>query len=184
MMNRKFTHKEVALLCVLALIILGGLYYLLVQVPVTDGLAEAALEQQTIQAEVDVLVVKKQRMNYMEQVIEEKKQQYAGGLPLIAGYDNFVNVMGVLNDTLAEAEEYTLSFSPVEVDGDIVRRPVVMNFRTRSYAVAERMLTRLEQGGYRCQISDMDIIGNEGGLRGNQISVSATITYFETLAGR
>ena len=174
MRNYTFNRREIVLLTVLALLLLGGVYYLLVQLPVENATIE-------LMVQIDQLSNQKDRMDYMKEVIEEKKAEAAvnGRLPEIPSYDNFVPMMSQLNDTLARSGEYSLTFPAVDASGDIVRRPVQMNVRLGSYAQAEQLLRELEYGRFRCLIGDLDLAGDQGGLNGGGVSLSGTVTFFE-----
>lgn len=181
MRNYTFNRREIVLLTVLALLLLGGVYYLLVQLPVENATMELTAQREELMVQIDQLSNQKDRMDYMKEVIEEKKAEAAvnGRLPEIPSYDNFVPMMSQLNDTLARSGEYSLTFPAVDASGDIVRRPVQMNVRLGSYAQAEQLLRELEYGRFRCLIGDLDLAGDQGGLNGGGVSLSGTVTFFE-----
>ena len=182
MRNYTFNRREIVLLTVLALLLLGGVYYLLVQLPVENATMELTAQQEELMVQLSQLNEQKARMDYMQEVIEEKKAEAAvnGRLPEIPVYDNFVPMMSQLNDLLAKSGEYSLTFPAVDDSGDVIRRPVQMNVRLGSYGQAEQLLRELEYGKYRCLISDLDLAGDQSGLNGGGVTLSGTVTFFES----
>ena len=108
MRNYRFNRREIVLLIILGLMLLGGVYYLLVQLPVENATMELTAQQEELMVQLSQLNEQKARMDYMQEVIEEKKAEAAvnGRLPEIPVYDNFVPMMSQLNDLLAKSGEY------------------------------------------------------------------------------
>ena len=179
-MGREFSPREKFLLLLLVIVFLIGAYYLGVHLPVKNQLEEAELRKEELHLELTALRAQRDRMDYMQKVIAEKEAQADPGLPLVAPYDNFTQMMDQLNGILAGVADYSLTFDPVVAEGALVRRPVLMSFTAASYARAQEILRSLEYGRYRCQISDLTIMGTESGVGGGPVSVSATVTFFET----
>lgn len=174
MMSREFTRREKVLLLVLAVLVLGMTYYLLIHQPTTNQMAEITSEQS--QADSDLMLAQATHTQLVR-MQEELTALAAAGVqetevPL---YDNLQLVMNHLNEILAGTSDYSLSFQPVDLSETFVRRTIQMTFSCPDYNQARQIITVLASGPYRCQIGDLQLsVGQQ-----DSISVTMSITYFE-----
>ena len=54
-----------------------------------------------------------------------------------------------------------------------------MKFTCQSYAAAKEVIDDLTDSHWRCLVSNLAIVADDGNLTRDAVSVSATITYFE-----
>lgn len=189
--TRKFTRREKVLLVIMAIVMVAGAYFWFVQMPLSAQMLEIQTAQADAESELIVLQAKARRQNEMEAELEKLKSStiYAE----TPKYDNLQAVITTLNSIMAETNDYSLNFQPVvqAEDGNIIRREISMKFTSGTYDQARRVITRLHDGAFRCQISDLSISaiapadagqGYVATLDKNSVDVSLTITYFESKA--
>ena len=160
-LNRSFSTSEKVLMLVLAVLLVVACYYFLVVKNVAD----------TIAANED-------RLAELEALGE------AGTLPVVAVYDNIRNELNELNALMGGATTYNLSFAQPTVEDKLVRREVTVSFTVPDYAAALDVVRKLENGTYRCEITDFSVNGDmlaDGTVDG--VDAVLTVTYLETTNG-
>ena len=190
--SKQFTRREKVLLVIMALVLVLGAYFWLVQEPVSQQTAALRAAQADAETELIVLEAKAQSLEQMRSELDELKAQ-PGTLAETPRYDNLQHVIALLNTAMANTGDYTLSFQPVETpeEGNIVRRVIDMTFTCGSYDAARSVVKTLHDGPYRCQIStitaapvrDEKQAGDApaSALREGAVQITLTITYFESL---
>ncbi|MDO4271199.1 MAG: type II secretion system protein GspM [Eubacteriales bacterium] len=177
MMYRSFSTREKSLLLVLAVLLLCMAYYLLIQVPVSTQLTEAAMDKADAQTELLIAQAKSAQMQAMRDELAEMAAQGAPAAAAVPAYDNLRGVMNLLNTTLAGAGEYNVTFSAIDASQQFVRRTVSMTFTSTDYSTAKNIVLSLLHGPYRCQASNFQLTAGEGG-----VTVGLTLTFFEAQA--
>lgn len=181
-LNRSFSTRETVLILVLVFLLIVACYYFLVVKNVADTMAANNAELASIEMNIDVqesLAADRARMKAELEALGDNET-----LPEVATYDNIRNELNELNALLGNATTYNLSFGQPTVEGQLVRRTVTASFTVPSYAEAIDTVRKLENGTYRCQITDFtmkgDLLAN-----GSVSSVNATfnVTYLETTSG-
>ena len=181
-LNRSFSTRETVLILVLVFLLIVACYYFLVVKNVADTMAANNAELASIEMNIDVqesLAADRARMKAELEALGDNET-----LPEVATYDNIRNELNELNALLGNATTYNLSFGQPTVEGQLVRRSVTASFTVPSYAEAIDTVRKLENGTYRCQITDFtmkgDLLAN-----GSVSSVNATfnVTYLETTSG-
>jgi len=181
--KRKFSSREKILLCVLAVILLVSCYYFLVHAPVSAAVEKAKAEKVSLEDELLALEILQVRYDKMAQELE-----VLGSAPAVETpeYDNLLQLMAFLNNALASAKDYELSFDSVETSDDgIVRRNVNMSFTASGYYSARNIVKTLQNCPYRCIISDMQFIPAKdkntdfATVTDGQLEVTLTVTFFE-----
>ena len=114
-LSRDFTRGEKALLLLLALILLGLAYYLVVDRPVRSALESARAEKEAIVTELTALQGRIARMEKMEQ--ELKAIRANPGVSRMGSYNNSKAELDFLNELLDETDEYTVNFTVTADDG-------------------------------------------------------------------
>ena len=191
-LSRDFTRGEKALLLLLALILLGLAYYLVVDRPVRSALESARAEKEAIMTELTTLQGRIARMEKMEQ--ELKAIQANPTVSQMGSYNNSKAELDFLNDLLDETDEYNVAFTGVTRDGDQVRRNFNLNFAVQDFTTAERMLKKIYGCNMRCLINDINYsktrtyYNSADRLRYardyyERVNVSATATFYETMVG-
>lgn len=160
MLSRKFTTREKVLMLILALLLVGELYYVLVHVRVVNDLAEAKArtEAATVTYEVEsVRAVKKQDME--NKIREAESNSDVRPLP---DFDNSTNVVAYLNGVMASTEEYHLVFNAVNFSNYVAMRAINMSFSCRDYSAVENIVAQLEKGPYYCEVTGLSMSAVHG----------------------
>ena len=149
---------------------------------VVDPLAASAASSNEVsaaQARLDVLAADRARMKAELEALGED-----GTLPVVAVYDNIRNELNELNALMGGATTYNLSFAQPTVEDKLVRREVTVSFTVPDYAAALDVVRKLENGTYRCEITDFSVIGDmlaDGTV--DSVDAVLTVTYLETTNG-
>ena len=171
-MKRKFSTREKVLLVILAVLLVGSLYYVAVDQPVRNTIADATARQQEAESALTIDLAKLARMHQMQAALAELEQD---AKPNVPDFDNARYVIRLLDTVLSQAEGVVLTFPQPVTKGDIVRRSVDMRFVCSGYASARRILDKLYNGPFRCEIANFSMTD----LTGEYTEVLATVTFFE-----
>ena len=191
-LSRDFTRGEKALLLILALILVGLTYYLVVDRPVRSALESARTEKEALVTERTTLQGQIARMEKMEKELESIRAN--PGVSQMGSYNNSKAELDFLNELLAETEEYNVSFTGVTRDGDQVRRNFNLKFTVQDFATAERLLKKIYACDMRCLINDISYSKTRTYYNSadrlhyardyyERVNVSATATFYETMVG-
>jgi len=179
-LTREFTRKECVILALLALFLLGMVYYRFVYVPLEAQIesydtSELELELQTEQARAAKIARMKTAMEQADEV------DYG----LVAVYSNQKAEISILNDIFGKAEAFSISFDNPVADGDLVRRDVKISFTVDDYETAQKMIKTLEASEYMCLLRSMSIspADKNTNLEEGLVKGSITATFYETLYG-
>ena len=178
-LNRSFSTSEKVLMLVLAVLLVVACYYFLVVKNVADTIA--ANEDRLADIEISVnaqemLAADRARMKAELEALGED-----GTLPVVAVY---ANIRNELNALMGVATTYNLSFAQPTVEDKLVRREVTVSFTVPDYAAALDVVRKLENGTYRCEITDFSVNGDmlaDGTVDG--VDAVLTVTYLETTNG-
>lgn len=179
-LSRDFTLRERILILVLALILLVLCYYQFVDRPVRSAITSAKAEAASIQTELDAVNAQVELVNKMQTELDTI--QKSGLKSRMESYNNSKAELAMLNDALAAATDYSISFSEVTRDGDQIRRAFTLQFVAPNYATMEQILSELAENPYRCLIGDISCSGT-GQSVDTPVSVSMTATFYETMVG-
>lgn len=166
MLMRSFTKREKALLLVLVLIVLAGLYLLLVHTPVENSLAQLAEEKEDAELLVQVAQVRASQYSEMKAELEEIFAQPADQITVMPPYDNTKALMVEFNHIFGELE-YDLSFSDVVFEGGVAIRAVQFSFDAPSYAEARVIIDQLGHTGNRSLMNTLSISPSQSGSLDN-----------------
>ena len=191
-LSRDFTRGEKALLLILALILVGLTYYLVVDRPVRSALESARAEKEALVTERTTLQGQIARMEKMEKELESIRAN--PGVSQMGSYNNSKAELDFLNELLAETEEYNVTFTGVTRDGDQVRRNFNLKFTVQDFATAERLLKKIYACDMRCLINDISYSKTRTYYNSadrlhyardyyERVNVSATATFYETMVG-
>ncbi|MEG1167372.1 MAG: type II secretion system protein GspM [Gordonibacter sp.] len=182
LMSRAFTKREKIMLLVLAVVLVAASYYLFVVQNVANTKASNAAQLQEVQDQIaaqDTVAAMREKMQS-----ELEKMGQVEKLPVIATYDNLRNELDQLNAALASTSSYDLKLTQPVLTGETVRRVVTLTFTTPSYDAATAVLEALQNGKYRCVITDFSMTGKmlaDGTIE--SVSSTLNVTYYETIAG-
>lgn len=180
--NRSFSTRETVLIMILALLLIVAFYYFLVVKNVADTMA--ANDAQLAEINMNVAVQESLAADRARMKAELEQLGDNETLPEVAVYDNIRNELNELNGLLGSATSYDLSFSQPTLDNQLVRRTVAVSFTVPDYASALDVVRKLENGTYRCQITDFTMTGDmlaDGSVR--SVNATLNVTYLETTNG-
>ncbi|MDD6685149.1 MAG: hypothetical protein PUE47_05090 [Lachnospiraceae bacterium] len=177
-LNRPFTKKEVVLILALAVILLAMVYYRFVYVPVQDQIS--ALDTTALEDQIQAETIRAQQMKKMQAEISQDKNASLGE---VATYDNQKNELNELNDIFQDADTFNLNFEQPVASDNIVRRNISITFTASGYDTAEKIISSIYSGRYRCLISDLDMQApaDSSSMQTGEVSCSMSVTFYETL---
>lgn len=181
-LNRSFSTREKVLMLILAVILLVAAYYFVVVKNVADTMVANTAQLAEIQAETDIQAAVASERTRMEAELANLGERQP--LPQVAVYDNLRNELDELNALMATQQTYDLKFSQPTLTDNLVRRAVTVSFTASDYAAALNVVRSLENGSYRCEITDFTMTGKmlaDGSIE--SVTASLNVTYFETTNG-
>lgn len=182
-MNRTFTSREKVLLVVLAVLLIGCFYYLVVLQP---SLSAIASSDSAVAAAEDEMLVQQAVATRKAELVEQIREAQESGVDqkTLPPYDNTKNELAELDAILANATSYNIDFSSAEIAGTLVRRSVSIAFTADSYDAAQNVLQKLIDCKYSCLVTDIAVSGAGLGQTSSQgeVKASAAVTFFESLA--
>ena len=176
-MSRNFTRSEKMLLVLLAIILVGLVYYRFVDRTVRMSIASSEAELQSLQSEYDIVTAQIMNLNRMQSEIESVMN--SGNVSRMESYNNSKAEVSFLNDILSAAGDYAVTFAEVTRNGNQIRRAFTLQFETDSYAAAQTIMENLCSGPYRCLIGDVNCVISENGTT----LAKMTATFYETMVG-
>lgn len=181
-LNRNFTLIEQIVLIVVSIILLGLIYYLVIAKPVKDGIAAAHAERDGVQLQLDSAILKRDTLDKMQRNLNAIREA-DGMLGKLESYNNSKKEINFLNDALLKTSSYSLGFEDISRNGDLIRRTAAIQFVVPDYAMARKVLKKLNSCPYRCLIHDI-AIGSDNSTEDileGKITVNVSLTFYETM---
>ena len=179
-LSRDFTLKEKILMGILALIILGFGYYQFIDQPVRDSIARAEATVAANETDLEIANIKIEQLEKMKQEIDRILAD--GSIAPMPSYNNNKAVNMLLNDVLGNYR-YSITFSEVTRDGDLIRRTIELEFTPPGFAEMRTVLAALEGSDFRCLVDDV-VFGRKRNVVGEIVfNASAKVTFYETMVG-
>ena len=186
MLNRRFGKKELIILLVFVVLLLGLLYYQFVYKWIQGQ--KKALNTSAIEDEIMIEETKAARIKAMQEEIDNGIKSDSG---VVVSYNNLKAEINELNDIFKDAVDFDFGFDQAVAEGDAVRRNINASFTAYSYEDAKKMLVDMHDCKYRNLIKDINVsavsIGNmrasDANLNQGPVRVSFTVTFFETMYG-
>ncbi|MDO4182866.1 MAG: type II secretion system protein GspM [Coriobacteriia bacterium] len=179
-LKREFTPREIVLMVVFGVIILGCLYYLFVYSPAMQSIQAAQSNVSSLTTQITAQQTRVATRNQLKTQLDELQAKGAstGSLPK---YDNSKNCIAALNGILDGTASYSVSFGEVEITDSMARRPVTVSFTTDTYGQAQDVMNRLINCQYTCLVSDFTLATSKSGSTGavSKVTGSAVVTFFE-----
>ena len=174
----KISGRDLGLLLLLAVLILGVVYYLAFLKPIRQEMAGIGDQIAQVENQLSGAASKAARMELMEAELEKILAE--GEVSEIAPYDNKEVVLSQLNGILQSSLEYSLSFAEPSIQEDgTVRRNVTMSFRCGDFASAKAIVKNLTGSQWRCLVSNLAVTGSDDIMEG-EVQVHAAVTFFES----
>lgn len=184
MLTYTFSRREKALMLVLAIVLVGIAWYMLVFQHTNNEIIRLDGEISTAQTEAQLAMTRSQQMQVMQEAIAEYE---AAGATVteVPTYDNMTPLMTELNGIMGATTNYTLSFDDLDresVNGYVLRG-VRADYACGSYAEAEAVVTALANGAFPCRIDTVSIKNGASSSRtstsGAPVSASVHVIFFE-----
>lgn len=176
-MSRDFTMAEKLLLVILALILVGLVYYRFVDQTVRQTIANNEADAQMYQTQITAVEGNLARLQSVKKEMDALEEQ--GNLSWMGSYNNSKEEVAFLNDILADTLKYSIAFADVTRNGDQIRRGFTLQYTCANYKAAQDIALRLCQGKNRCLVGDMQC-KYDGNLN---VEIKATATFYETMVG-
>lgn len=197
MLTYTFSKREKILIAIMAVVLIGVLWWKFVFEGVNNRLTQLDSDIATAQS---TLVIEQAKASSIQQMKAQLEAWRASGIPMktMPSYDNIKPLSSELNNILGAAATYTLKFDDVitgaddekesNVNANTAQRGVTLSFDCDSYVTARSILSALVEGKYPCSIDSISITDNSArnGSRtptnvGNPFSTSAHLTFYEKL---
>lgn len=175
-LSRDFSKGEKALIVGLVLVLIALAYYQFVFKPVQSGLQTAQAEKASLEVELTAVNAKVADLTRMQNELDELEA--SGGVSIMPSYNNSKAELDLLNEVLADTQQYNVSFSNVTRDGDQIRRNFSLSFTVRSYSDMAKVVSALDNSELRCLVDDVRVSAGQ-----NNVSVNCTATFYETMVG-
>lgn len=180
MLSRDFTLKEKILVLLLILVLLALAYYQFVDQPVRSAIEKAEAENAALETELDAVQIRLAQLKRMQNELDGLSSD--GSVKPMPSYNNSQQVNTLLNNVLGDLG-YNITFSNVRRNGNQIRRSISLQFTASSYETVELIMKQLSNNEYRCLLENVSCTARGGDVTENVISVTATLTFYETMVG-
>lgn len=178
--SSKMSGREYFLVALLVVLLVGVIYYMAFYKPLQEEIATLTTQVSEIDTQINAASSRIARMDAMQAELDQIMSQTKNQITEIAPYDNKEVVLNQLNGILQASLQYSLNFSEPAISSDgTVRRNVSMSFSCRDYASAKAIIKALTESHWRCLVSNLSLSGG-GNIMEGEVSVNATITFFES----
>ena len=184
MLTYTFSQREKLLLGMLAIVVVAIVWFVFVYQGTTNTIARLDSEIAEVSAQVQADEARVNLLTSMKQTIEQRKAEGAKTTPM-PEYDNVRPLMAELNNIMAEASTYTLTFDALDRSDDTyAARGVRIDYTSPSYDDAEKIVRELAGGKYPCRIDSVAIstsrvAGSSAEAARTTASASVHVTFFE-----
>jgi hypothetical protein len=176
-LSRNLKTSEKVLILILVIILLGLVYFRFVDQNIRSSITSSNAEAESLQLELDTAQAKLTRLQSMKAELDQVESE--GKSSRMESYNASKEEIAFLNDVLHDAQVYTISFEEVTRDGDQIRRNMTLQFRTKNYKEAEKIMKKIGECEYRCLIGDLQCnIADDG-----TTTVGMVATFYETMVG-
>lgn len=185
-LSRDFTIREKILIILLVLVLIGIGYYRFFLLPTNESIERAKSETEILENDYLIVDAKIKQLEKMQAELDKLNEE--GSMKYMPSYNNGKAVRQLLNDVLGGLE-YSITFQNLTRSSDQVRRIITIQFSAPDYTTVRRVLSELVNSEYRCMIGDLNCTPetrnsySDGGSYITGYSVSATVTFYETMVG-
>ena len=191
-LSRDFSRGEKILLVLLALVLVGLVYYQFVDRVVRDNIAQAKAQTEAAQTELTAVNAKIKRMEEMQAELDSITRN--PNASYMGSYNNSQEELAFLNDVLSATDQYSITFTNVTRDGDQIRRNFSLQFSTSDFVSMEKIMKQLGDGRLRCLINDISYNLTRYNYSAadrekydrdyyERVNLNCTATFFETMVG-
>lgn len=178
--SSKLSKREQFMVLILVVLLIGVGYYMGFYQPHQQALANIQSQTAEVETQISAASSSIARMNMMQQELDEIMARPKSEITEIAPFDNKEVVLNQLNSILQASLQYSLNFAEPSIEADgTVRRNVSMSFSCPDYSSAKAIIKALTESHWRCLVSNLSLSGG-GNIMDGEVSVNATITFFES----
>lgn len=173
---------------ILFLLLLGAVYFFLVDRPVRSGIREADEKRAALETQLNVLL---QQTENVSGVAEEVESLRAGGaLSYMPSYNSEAEEVDLIHSLVDDAAyDFTLEFKELTRSENQIRRTFTLSFTTENLEAAKSVLRSLTHASYRgmahvryrCLISGVTLEWPDADSRAVRVNLDAI--FYETMAG-
>lgn len=178
-LNRDFSKKSKILILILVIILLALCYYRFVYIPIGDSIAQAQNDKYALEDEQMIVTAKCENAKKMSAEVEELKKK--DNISTMPSYNGSKQEVAFLNNVLAPALDYDVTFTTISRNGDQIRRNFTLSFSAASYADAEKIIKDLYNSDIRVLIGDISMKTLTSRNAESRMQVSLTATFYETM---
>ena len=176
-LSRDFTRREKILLLLLALILVGLVYYRFVDQTVREAVTTARTESEALNSEITAYESRLMHLRDLQNQLDTMEEE--NNLSYMPSYNASKEEVAFLNDILANTINYSISFSNVTRAGDQIRRMFTLQYETTTLEEASLVMQKLCSYENRCRVGDIRCTISETGYT----TISAAATFYETMVG-
>ncbi len=175
--SRDFTRKEKALLLFRSHLMIGLAYYRFDDINVRKTIEEANAEAANLEVELQQVQARVMLLRNLQAQLDSMEE--AGELSYMPSYNSVKEEVAFLNDILASADKYSISFADVTRSGAQIRRSFTLQYTTQSYSEAEKIIEKLCDYKNRCLVGDIRCSISDKG----EVTFNTAATFYETMVG-
>ena len=188
-MAKKLSSREVVMLIILVVLVVGSCWYMFFYTPLQNEIMDIQAKSVQLDTDIATAAAKAAKMKSMQDEVDAILARPADEITEIAPYDNATVVIAQLNGILSASEEYNLTFRDVAVNSDgTVRRVINMTFRCESYASARSIVDALSGSHWRCIVNSVNMSVPKKEIERDDVpnimkypvEVTAQVTFFES----
>ena len=120
-------------IAVLALLLLGVIYYFVIQQPVQNDTDSINSEKSQVQSEIDTYQTLLLQKQMMQKKIDELMEEYDGNPPELPMYNNMKSIVNELNLILGDTDTYSVQFGSIDRSDNVIRQPISIEFECENY---------------------------------------------------
>ena len=178
LMKRSFTRRERALLLVLLVMLLVGLYFLAVHFPIVNRLEAIDREQEVLLAQLETAQLKAAEYSAMKQELDEILSQPEEDITVMPAYNNIETLMRKL-DVIFAGTSPDFTFNQVRTTDNVASRTIHFSCTAEDYQAARQLLREVTGTGWRCLLDSFTMNPEGETLYAGQIRLSGAITFYE-----
>lgn len=175
-MSHSLTRREKAMLLVLLLALVIGLYFLVVHYPIVNRMEEIDRDTEDLDKQIEAAEVKSAEYSSMKTELDEiLAQPEASVMP---PYNNIEPLMRKL-DVIFAGTNPDFSFGQATISESVATRTISFSCTAKDYQSARGLLRDVTGTGWRCLLNSFTMTPVEGDLYEGEIRVSGVITFYE-----
>ena len=177
-LTRDFTKREIVLLIILGITIIGALYYLFVYQTIETGITAASAQAEALENQLQATQAQVKKIQAMDE--EMGDDAFKSYMP---SYNASKQELDFMHSILASTEDYQVYFTYLTREGDQIKREFTLQYTANNYKHAEDIIEALENSEVRCLINDFIVTAKEREhyLSDDKVIVNLTGAFYETM---